>query len=232
MPPPRAEHPPSFDEVVYTTRAMRRLRPDPVPPELLSQIVEAATMGPCGNHVENWRFYVLTDRARIAQLAELWARIFDRVKDQTGSMPAALRRSCEYMIEHFAEVPAVILPGAVGFPGPGANVVETVTWYASILPAVQNLMLAARARGLGATLTTLPLAAHDALRGVGGVADDVTLVACIPLGYPKGRFGRPPRLPVDAIAWLDGAPLPPPSVTFTQTETPRPGDLELSAHRY
>jgi nitroreductase len=226
MPPPRAEDAPSFDEVVYTTRAMRRLRPDPVPPELLSQIVEAATMGPCGNHVENWRFYLLTDRARIAQLAELWARIFDRVKDQTGSMPAALRRSCEYMIEHFAEVPAVILPGAVGFPGPGANVVETVTWYASILPAVQNLMLAARARGLGATLTTLPLAAHDALRGVAGVADDVTLVACIPLGYPKGRFGRPPRLPVDAIAWLDGAPLPPPSVTFTETEIPaarRPG---------
>jgi nitroreductase len=123
-----------FDEVVYTTRAMRRLLPDPVPQELLSHIVEAATMGPCGNHVENWRFYVLTDRARIAQLAELWARIFDRVKNQTGSMPAALRRSCEYMIEHFAEVPAVILPGAVGFPGPGANVVETVTWYASILP--------------------------------------------------------------------------------------------------
>jgi nitroreductase len=147
MPPPRAEDAPSFDEVVYTTRAMRRLRPDPVPPELLSQIVEAATMGPCGNH-------------------------------------------------------------------------------ASILPAVQNLMLAARARGLGAILTTLPLAAHDALRGVGGVPDDVTLVACIPLGYPKGRFGRPPRLPADAIAWLDGAPLPPPSVTFTQTEIPaasRPG---------
>jgi nitroreductase len=83
-------------------------------------------------------------------------------------------------------------------------------------------MLAARARGLGATLTTLPLAAHDALRGVGGVADDVTLVACIPLGYPKGRFGRPPRLPVDAIAWLDGTPLPPPLVSFTQTEIPAP----------
>ncbi|MDT5191348.1 MAG: hypothetical protein QOI28_3599 [Mycobacterium sp.] len=60
-----------FDEVVYTTRAMRRLLPDPVPQELLSHIVEAATMGPCCNHVENWRFYVLTDRARIAQLAEL-----------------------------------------------------------------------------------------------------------------------------------------------------------------
>ena len=200
----------SFDEVVYTTRAMRRLRTDPVPPELLSEIVEAATMGPCGNHIQNWRFYVLTDRARITQIAGLWARIFDRVKDQTGEMPEALRKSCEYMIEHFAEVPAVILPGAINFPGPEASMVETVTWYASILPAVQNLMLAARARGLGTTLTTLPLAAHDALRRVGGVPNDVTLVACIPLGYPKGRFGRPSRLPVDVVAWLDGVPLPPP----------------------
>jgi 3-oxoacyl-[acyl-carrier protein] reductase len=205
---------PSFDEVVYSTRAMRRLRTDPVPPELLSQIVEAATMGPCGNHIENWRFYVLTDRARIEQLAGLWVKIFERVRDHTSDMPEALRKSCEYMIEHFAEVPAVILPGALHVPGPEANVVETVTWYASILPAVQNLMLAARARGLGTTLTTLPLAAHDELRRVGGVPDDVTLVGCIPLGYPKGRFGRPPRQSVNTIAWLDGAPLPPPSVTF------------------
>jgi nitroreductase len=193
---------------------MRRLRTDPVPPELLSQIVEAATMAPCGNHIQNWRFYVLTDRDRIEQLAGLWTKIFDRVRDQTGDMPEALRQSCEYMIEHFAEVPAVILAGAVDFPGHDANAVEAVTWYASILPAVQNLMLAARARGLGTTLTTLPLAAHDALRIVGGVPEDVTLVACIPLGYPKGRFGRPPRQSVNTIAWLDGAPLPPPSVTF------------------
>jgi nitroreductase len=198
---------------MFTTRAMRRLRPDPVPPELLSRIVEAATMAPCGNHIQNWRFYVLTERARVAQLAGLWAKIFDRVKDQTGAMPEALRKSCEYMIEHFAEVPAVILAGAVHFPGPEANLVETVTWYASILPAVQNLMLAARALGLGTTLTTLPLAAPDALRRIGAVPDDVTLVACIPLGYPKGQFRRPSRQPVDTIAWLDGAPLPAPSIT-------------------
>ena len=224
MPPPRADDAPSFDEVVYTTRAMRRLRPDPVPPELLSQIVEAATMGPCGNHVENWRFYVLTDRARIAQLAELWARIFDRVKDQTGSMPAALRRSCEYMIEHFRYVPAVVLAGATNFPGRVANHVLTTTWYASILPSVQNLMLAARARGLGTTLTTLLLAAHDDVRDIVGAAADVTLVACIPIGYPKGRFGRPDRNPTDAVAWLDGRPLPPPAITYNQ-----PAPLERSA---
>jgi nitroreductase len=210
-----AQSPPmSLEEAIYTTRAMRRLRTDPVPPELLSQIVEAATMGPSGNFRQNWRFYVLTDRDRIGQLADLWSQIYERVRHLAGELPDTLLKSCEYMIEHFRDVPAVVLAGATEFPGRDANMLLTTTWYASILPSVQNLMLAARARGLGTTLTTLPLAAHDDLRDVAGVADDVTLVACIPLGYPKGRFGRPDRNPVDSVAHLDGRPLPPPAMTF------------------
>jgi nitroreductase len=94
--------------------------------------------------------------------------------------------------------------------------VLTATWYASILPSVQNLMLAARARGLGTTLTTLLLAAHDDVLDILGVDDVVTLVACIPLGYPKGRFGRPARNPVDVVARLDGRPLPPPAITYNE----------------
>jgi hypothetical protein len=75
-------------------------------------------------------------------------------------------------------------------------------------------MLAARARGLGTTLTTLLLAAHDDVKRVSGIDEDVTLVACIPLGYPKGRFARPARNPVDAVARLNGRPLPPPITTY------------------
>jgi nitroreductase len=193
---------------------MRRLRADPVPQELLSQIVEAATMGPTGNLSQSWRFYVVTDRRQVGHLGDLWARIYDRVRDGTGLLPDALLKSCEYMIEHFRDVPAVILAGATGFPGRDAHMVAATTWYASILPSVQNLMLAARARGLGTTLTTLLLAAHDDIRTVVGIPTDVTLVACIPLGYPKGRFGRPARDPIDSVALLDGRPLPPPSTTF------------------
>jgi 3-oxoacyl-[acyl-carrier protein] reductase len=213
----------SLDEAIYTTRAMRRLRTDPVPPELLSQIVEAATMGPSGNLMQNWRFYVVTDRAEIEKLGNLWSLIYERVRHRGGEMPETLLKSCEYMIEHFRHVPAVVLAGATNFPGREANHVLTTTWYASILPSVQNLMLAARARGLGTTLTTLLLAAHDDVRAIVGAADDVTLVACIPLGYPKGRFGRPDRNPTDAVAWLDGRPLPPPAITYNE-----PAPLEQS----
>lgn len=204
----------SLDEAIYTTRAMRRLRTDPVPRELLAQIVEAATMGPSGNLQQNWRFYVITDRGQIGKLGELWSQIYERVRHQGGELPETLLRSCEYMIEHFRDVPAVVLAGATGFPGRDASRVLMTTWYASILPSVQNLMLAARARGLGTTLTTLLLAAHDDVRDIAGAEADVTFVACIPLGYPKGRFGRPARNPVDAVARLDGLPLLPPAITY------------------
>jgi nitroreductase len=214
----------SLDEAIYTTRAMRRLRTDPVPPELLSQIVEAATMGPSGNLMQNWRFYVVTDRDKIEKLGNLWSLIYERVRHRGGEMPESLLKSCEYMIEHFRYVPAVVLAGATNFPGREANHVLTTTWYASILPSVQNLMLAARARGIGTTLTTLLLAAHDDVRDIVGANDDVTLVACIPLGYPKGRFGRPDRNPTDVVAWLDGRPLPPPAITYNE-----PARLDRSA---
>jgi len=204
----------SLDEVIYTTRAMRRLRTDPVPPELLSQIVEAATMGPSGNFQQNWRFYVVTDREKIEKIGDLWSQIYERFRHRADQLPETLRKSCEYMIEHFRYVPAVVFAGATDFPGREANHLLTTTWYASILPSVQNLMLAARARGLGTTLTTALLAVHDDVRDILSADHDVTFVACIPLGYPKGRFGRPVRNPTDVVAWFDGRPLPPPAITY------------------
>jgi 3-oxoacyl-[acyl-carrier protein] reductase len=212
----QASPPMSLDEAIYTTRAMRRLHPDPVPAELLSQIIEAATMGPSGNLAQNWRFYVVTDRDQMAKLGDLWSQIYERVRHRSGELPETLIKSCEYMIEHFRNVPAAVLAGATEFPGSDANHVLMTTWYASILPSVQNLMLAARSRGLGTTLTTLLLAAPDALRDIVGADDDVTFVALIPLGYPKGRFGRPARNPVDAVARLDGHPMPLPVRTFNE----------------
>jgi nitroreductase len=128
------------------------------------------------------------------------------------------------MIEHFRDVPAVVFAGATDFPGRDANHLLTTTWYASILPSVQNLMLSARARGLGTTLTTALLAADDDVREILGADHNVTFVACIPLGYPKGRFARPVRNPVNAVAWLDGRPLPLPATTYSEpapVEAPR-----------
>lgn len=216
-----AQSPMSLEEAIYTTRAMRRLRADPVDRELLSEIIEAATMGPSGHSKQNWRFYAVTDRDTIAAVGDLWSQIYERVRHLSGELPEMLLKSCEYMIAHFRNVPAVVFAGATDFPGRGANHVLLTTWYASILPSVQNLMLAARARGLGTTLTTLLLAAHDDVRNVVGIGEDVTLVACIPLGYPKGRFARPARNPVDAVARLNGRPLPPPVTTYDDARSYR-----------
>jgi hypothetical protein len=102
-------------------------------------------MGPSGNLMQNWRFYVVTDRTEIEKLSDLWSQIYERVRHRGGEMPEKLLESCQYMIEHFRRVPAVVLAGATNFPGREANHVLTTTWYASILPSVQNLMLAARA---------------------------------------------------------------------------------------
>jgi 3-oxoacyl-[acyl-carrier protein] reductase len=202
----------SFDEILYTTRAMRRLRTDPVPQELLSQLVEAATMGPSGNFVQNWRFYVVTDRDKIEQLGDLWNRVYGLFRGDASDVPESLSKSCQYMIDHFRDIPAVVFAGATGYPGDDANHLLLTTWYASILPSVQNLMLSARARGLGTTLTTALLAVHDEVCAIVGADHDVTFVACIPVGFPKGRFGRPARNPTDTVAWIDGRPLPPPGV--------------------
>jgi NAD(P)-dependent dehydrogenase (short-subunit alcohol dehydrogenase family)/nitroreductase len=204
-----------LEEALYTTRAMRRLRPDPVPVEVLERVVEAATMGPTGSFTQGWRFYVVTDREVMAQLGGLWSRVYDRLREGASeALPESIFKSCEYMGEHFGETPAAVFVGAVGYPGPDASVVELATWFGSVMPAAQNLMLAARAHGIGSTFTTLILALDRKVKDLVGVPDDVTLACCLPLGYPKGRFGRPPRTPVDQVAFIDGAPLAIPAGSY------------------
>jgi nitroreductase len=111
-----------------------------------------------------------------------------------------------------AEVPAVIVVGGTGAPAPSAPRIAVATWYGSLFPAVQNLLLAARSHGLGATLTTFLLPLEAQLRELLLIPEDVSLVACIPMGYPAGRFGRPARQPVEEVAHLNqfGTPLPNP----------------------
>lgn len=203
----------SLEEALATTRAMRRLEPDPVPLDVLARVVEAATMAPTGSYAENWRFFVVTDREIIGRLGELWGQLHGMVEEHARSvLPDAIFRSVVYLGRHFGDSPAVVFVGGTGAPPPGAPLPMTATWYGSLFPAVQNLMLAARSFGLGTTLTTLVLAFHDQVRELLGAPEDVTLVACIPVGYPKGRFARPARRPVSEVAYLNrhGNPLPDP----------------------
>jgi len=204
-----------FFDVVGTQRAMRRLKPDPIPPAVIRQILGAAICAPSGGNRQGWSFIVVRDaslRAKIgAQYRESFMLLLEHApayKAATtapaGSPDRKMIDSALYLADHMAEAPVLLL-ACIATDGarPG------LTSGASIYPAVQNILLAARALGIGSTLTTVHHRfRHDEIRSLLGVPNDVEVAALIPLGYPRGTFGRPPRRPVTEVAFTDrwGAP--------------------------
>ncbi|MDQ4041617.1 MAG: nitroreductase family protein [Actinomycetota bacterium] len=226
-------------EVMATMRAMRRLRPDPVPDELLEALVEAATWAPSGGNVQAYSFVVVTDRAQMARLAELWRVVcafylatFATVAP--AHMPAEryerLKDALRFQAEHFHETPAVIVAcysmgdwtrrlaaqwrrfaGATSSLGPrraatfmaGLKAFGDRSEAASVYPGVQNLLLAARAHGLGATLTTWHLALEPEFKAVLGIPRGVKTFALIPIGWPRGNLGPVKRRPAAEVIHRD-----------------------------
>jgi len=189
-----------FFETVHTQKAMRRLKPDPVPDELLWKILDAAICAPNGSNQQPWNFIVVRDPEIKRQLQALYVEGVATVT-RPREAPSDLRmtRSARYLIEHLAEVPVLIvatvrLEDVASVTPPGA----------CIYPALQNLMLAARALGLGTTLTTAHRGCEEKVRALLRVPDGVETMAMIPLGWPEGRFGPPPRRPAEEVAYWDG----------------------------
>lgn len=190
----------SLHEALYSTRAMRRLRPDPVPEADLRYVVEAATQAPSGTNAQRWAFVVVTDPDRRRRLGALYRELGERYVREAGigsgrldEATSRVYRNALWLVEHMGEAPALILACVEGRPPrEGA---AAATWYGSIFPAIQNLMLAARSRGLGTTLTTLHKAREAEVKAVLDIPEHVETVALIPIGYPRGRFGRPLRRP-------------------------------------
>ncbi|MBI5288411.1 MAG: nitroreductase family protein [Chloroflexi bacterium] len=193
-----------FFDVATTTRAMRRLHPDPVPDEDLWTILETATMAASGGNTQPWRFVVIRDaeaRKRIAAwYLDAWEKTYGPARELMRANPSSAMtyNSANHLANHLAEVPVLILVTIRkdNFRnGPIAG--------ASIYPAVQNLMLAARALGYGTTLTTLHKL-HDAeVKELLGLPEDQETMALIPLGKPKGKFARPPRQPVERVVYWE-----------------------------
>jgi nitroreductase len=218
-------------EVMSTMRAMRRLKPDPVPGELLEKLVEAATWAPSGSNLQSYEFVVVTDREVMGRLAKLWARSVEAYIDSVGRVtPAAqdegVRRAVLYQRDHFHETPALIVacysagrlePGTVlrlikSFPpGDAARLaargarVSALTDASSVYPGVQNLLLAARALGLAAVLTAWHLMLEHEWKKELAIPRGVNTYAVIPVGWPKGRFGpvsrRPAREAIHRDRW-------------------------------
>jgi nitroreductase len=204
----------SVHEALFTTRAMRHLRPDPVPREDLEYLIEAATMAPSAGNLQMWAFVVVTDveqRRRLAALHREAGRQYIRdgvlASADTDDDRRRVYTQAMHNVEHLDEAPAIIVP-CLTVPAPDdANAASGL--FGSIFPAIQNLLLAARSRGLGGVLITLgtdysPVEVRDnpVIDEVLGLPEHVKAVALVPVGYPQGEWGRPWRQPwQDCTHW-------------------------------
>jgi nitroreductase len=198
----------SLHEAIYSLRAMRRLRTDPVPDAELRALVDAATQAPTAENAQNWAFIVITDPELRRQMGALY-RGLGEVAIRDGALASGaldpktdrVYRNALVLVEELGDAPALILVATRG--APPEDPVAATAYYGSIFPAIQNLMLAARARGLGTTLTTLHRLRERDVKALLGIPDEVTTIALIPVGYPRGRWGRPLRAPAATVTHWD-----------------------------
>jgi nitroreductase len=205
-------------EAIATTRAIRRIRPDPVSDDDLAAVLFAATRAPSGSNRQPFRFLVLRDGPLAAQAKALLARGFRAGWDAksaadgydtaaTGdptSRKARMAKTMREFVDTFQDVPVVVLPCLVRYREPSSYE------GASIYPACQNLLLAARARGLGGVLTEWHALVEDELRALLDIPDGVFIAATIPLGRPRGGHGPVRRRPLTDFVYDDrwGQPAP------------------------
>lgn len=192
--------------VIHHTRAMRRLKPDPIPDDVLMQLIDAANQGPTGSNNQNARWIVVRDQAQKKKLADLNRVAVDRYigdPDAVSSDMRGIAKAVMWQRDHFHEIPALLVPCLVLDQKPQDSWRAGAGSGASIWPAVQNLLLTARALGLGAVITTLGLSDRAAAKAVLGIPDLAEPFAIIPVGYPTGKFGPVTRRPLEEIVHHD-----------------------------
>ena len=190
-------------EAMFTLRAIRRFKPDAIALDDIHLILEAAAKAPNGGNQQIARFLVVDDPAMIHEFGALyreawWAKRHDEGFDDRDALPRHYH-SAAGLADAMQDAPCVVLAFAL-HDGPAH----------SVIPAVQNLMLAARALGIGSVPTTLHPTVMDRFRAMFAIPDDVGFHFCIPLGYPRGNFGPTDRKPTSETTFLNrwGAPVP------------------------
>jgi len=214
-------------EAIHSARAIRRFKPDPVPEAVLTAVLDAAIRAPSAGNAQNWVFLVVRDAEQRRKLGVLYRK----ASDIASAMYAArgppphlteeqfrrLMSSGSFLWDHLADAPVILVPCQTQpkVPPPEAlppdvrarhleeqRYVERIRG-ASIYPAVQNVILACRAFGLGTTITTNHIRCEDEVKAVLGVPDDVQTFALMPIGYPLDSFGPVVRRPVAEVVYAD-----------------------------
>jgi nitroreductase len=192
MNPDRLKMP--LGEALFTQRSMRKLRPDPIPDEDIRLLLEAAVKAPNGGNHQTGRFLVVTDRQKIREFGELYREAWwAKRKDDHGwsgpqDIPPGEKNYASAMglADAMKDAPCVVF--ALTEPSGGAN---------SVIPACQNLMLAAHALGIGSLPTTLHAVVMDRFRALFGIPKEMGFHFCIPLGYPAVKYGPSRRKPIE-----------------------------------
>lgn len=191
-------------EGIRTTRSIRRLKPDPVPAALVRKVCEMGTFAPSGGNRQPWSFVAVAEPERKAFIAEryrqafegYYARVLEAMEDPGFS--AQKRRnmaSAKHLADHLHETPVLLF--VAGWTRGGEPQGQ------ALYPAVQNVLLACRAVGLGASLTMLHLAHREEIDRYLGLPEDRPSCALIPIGWPLGRYGQPPRRSVDTCLFWE-----------------------------
>lgn len=192
-------------EAIFSLRAVRRLKPDPIADADLRDILDAAIRAPNGGNAQPWHYIVVKDAAIRAELGELyheawWAKRRDSGYHRPEDLPRHYHPAMR-LADAIGKVPVLILVCATA---KGASAMG------SVIPSVQNLLLAARALGIGGTITTLHPQVEERVHRLFGIPETAQVVYCIPLGYPEGRFGPNVRKPLTEVCsydrWGEGVP--------------------------
>ncbi len=195
-------------EAMTTQRAIRRIKPAPVDDGLVLKLIELALKGPSAQNNQAWEFIIVKDpkvKAKLGRQNRIMWNLYKRVARFTARgnpKEQRMNKAVEWGVDHFEEVPVYVVAcyrgSRLGFPP-----IIAASSYGSIFPAVQNLLLAARAVGLGANITTMPLWSNFMARRILGLPFGITPCVMIPLGWPIGRYGPTARKPVGDVVSLD-----------------------------
>jgi len=208
---PTASADPGLFETMYSMRSIRRLKPDLIPEETLKKIVEAGIHAPNGGNRQDWGFILVREPELKRFIRDRYLETQKKLQARNpppADLPPARQRALRagaYLSAHMHEAPVLLLACILKEYPPWAQNqrASTATVHGSIYPAVQNILLACRAFGIGATLTTTHCFFEDELKQKLGVPEKMEISALLPLGYPRGKLGKTTRKPVDEVLHWD-----------------------------
>ncbi len=200
-------------ETIYSTRAIRRLKPDPIPEETLKKIVEAGIHAASGGNLQDWAFILVRDPELKRFIRDGYWGTWQKLQGDRPTPPdlpparQRLLQTAANLAAHLDEVPVILLACSLKeyppFIQAGNQRASIATVHGSIYPAVQNILLACRALGVGATLTTIHCFFEEELKQKLGIPENMEISALLPLGFPQGRLGPTTRKPVEEVIHWD-----------------------------